>query len=90
MNVNDLLDLVSKGGWTVYVGLTFMFFIALYRGLLRFRREVLDQISERDKKYDEMRGDRDYWRAIAQQAVGSLEQLTAVMEAGQNRIGVQR
>lgn len=85
MTLSDVMALVSKGGWTVYVALTFIFFLALYRGLLRFRREVLDQLDERDRKYDEMKGDRDYWKNTAQSLTQSLERLTQVIESGQRR-----
>lgn len=90
MNFNDLLNVVQKGGWTGYVALAFAFFYALFRGILRFRREVIDQLEERDKKYEEMKADRDYWKAQATSTVEALERLTGIMEAGQNRRAVGR
>lgn len=87
MSFNDLLNIVAKGGWTGYVALAFAFTYALYGGLLRFKREVMDQLAERDKKYEEMKDDRDYWKNQSQSLTEALERLTEVMQPAQGNRG---
>lgn len=90
MTIDSFLELVQKTGIAgAIVGVTCALWFAtmLLRGSVRSKREVVDQLDERDKKYDDMKDDRDYWKTQAQSLTDSLERLTQVMEAGQTRGG---
>ena len=89
-----LADAVQKGGWLGYVVLLIGIVGALMTGTLQSRREVDALLSEkdkalyeRDKRYEEMKADRDFWHQQSDSLGKSLETLTGVMEAGQRRHG---
>lgn len=83
--VDAITNAVAKGGWTGYVVIAIALIGAFLRGTIRPEREVTSMIEEKDKRFEEMRVDRDYWKATAQSTLKSLEQLTEVMESAQNR-----
>lgn len=67
MTVAELLDFLSKGG--LLAGML-LFIVALWRRWLVWKGE-----------YDNLAGDRDFWRTMALNATG-LAELTAKRKAG--------
>ena len=81
MSLNDLLAILEKGGWTGYVVLSILAVYALLRGAVRPSREMIDALNERDKRYEELKSDRNDWKDIAQKALVQVQELTAVQES---------
>lgn len=60
--------------------LAFIAIFALYTRRVRTKSEMEERISVDAARQDELRQDRDAWKAIANSALGKLDRLTDVVE----------
>lgn len=83
-----IANFVKDFGW---LGVSILIMAAWMFGLFHSDREMKNQaasydraLAERDKRFDDMKTDRDEWRAKAGTAIQGFEQLTEVMQPAQN------
>lgn len=75
-------DFISHFGW---LAVSILIVTAWMLGFFHSDREFKASLLERDKRFDDMKADRDDWKRQASEAIHSLEQLTDVMQPAQTR-----